>query len=49
MIPILTDRPVFEGDIATYWLDDTGILVSCSKSIRRTDEQPAIAWLTHSR
>jgi hypothetical protein len=36
MIPIPTDRPVFEGDIATYWLDDNGILVSRSKSIRRT-------------
>jgi hypothetical protein len=36
MIPIPTDRPVFEGDIATYWLDDNGILFSRSKSIRRT-------------
>ena len=36
MIPIPTDRPVFDGDIATYWLDDDGILVSRSKSIKRT-------------
>ncbi len=31
------DRPVYEGEIATYWLDD-GILVSLSKSPRRTIE-----------
>lgn len=30
-----TDRQVFEGEIATYWFED-GILVSLSKSIRRT-------------
>jgi len=30
-----TDRPVYEGEIATYWFDD-GILVSLSKSPRRT-------------
>jgi hypothetical protein len=32
---IPTDRPVYEGEIATYWFDD-GILVSLSKSPRRT-------------
>ena len=32
---ISTDRPVYEGEIATYWFDD-GILVSLSKSPRRT-------------
>jgi hypothetical protein len=29
------DRPVYEGEIASYWMDD-GILVSLSKSPRRT-------------
>ena len=34
--PIIpTDRPTFEGEIATYWFDD-GILVSLSKSVLRT-------------
>jgi hypothetical protein len=32
---IPTDRPVYEGEIATYWIDE-GILVSLSKSPRRT-------------
>ena len=32
-----TDRPPFEGEIATYWFDD-GILVSLSKSPQRTVE-----------
>ena len=31
------DRQTFEGEIATYWFED-GILVSLSKSIRRTVE-----------
>jgi hypothetical protein len=35
MIP--TDRPVFEGEIATYWFDE-GMLVSLSKNPRRTVE-----------
>jgi len=35
MITVPTDRPVYEGEIATYWFDD-GILVSLSKSPRRT-------------
>jgi hypothetical protein len=30
-----TGRPVYEGEIATYWFDD-GILVSLSKSPKRT-------------
>jgi hypothetical protein len=30
-----TDRPVWEGEIATYWFED-GILVSLSKSPKRT-------------
>lgn len=30
-----TDKPTFEGEIATYWFDD-GILVALSKSPRRT-------------
>jgi len=32
---IPTDRPVYEGEIATYWFDE-GILISFSKSPRRT-------------
>ena len=36
MIKIPTDRPIFEGEIGTYWLDDDGILVSLSKNPRRT-------------
>jgi hypothetical protein len=32
---IPTDRPVYEGEIATYWFEE-GILVSLSKSPRRT-------------
>jgi hypothetical protein len=35
MIAPPADRPTFEGEIATYWFED-GILVSLSKSIRRT-------------
>jgi hypothetical protein len=31
------DRQIFDGEIATYWLDG-GILVSLSKSTRRTVE-----------
>jgi len=30
-----SDRPTYEGEIATYWMED-GILVSLSKSTRRT-------------
>ncbi|HET7898349.1 MAG TPA: STAS/SEC14 domain-containing protein [Flavisolibacter sp.] len=29
------DKPTFEGEIATYWIED-GMLVSLSKSIKRT-------------
>jgi len=29
-------KEMFEGEIANYWLDDSGILVSVSKSPRRT-------------
>jgi len=36
-IKIPTDRQVWEGEIATYWFDN-GILVSLSKSPRRTVE-----------
>lgn len=36
-ISIPTDRTIWEGEIATYWLDE-GILVSLSKSPRRTVE-----------
>lgn len=32
-----TDKQTFDGEIATYWFDD-GILVSLSKSIKRTVE-----------
>jgi hypothetical protein len=34
-VPIPKDRPVYEGEIATYWMQD-GILISVSKSPRRT-------------
>ena len=30
-----TDRPVYEGEIATYWFED-GVLVSLSKSPMHT-------------
>jgi hypothetical protein len=36
MIKTPTDRQIFEGEIATYWIDDDGILVSLSKNPRRT-------------
>lgn len=38
MVAIPTDRPIFQGDIATYWFEDDGILVSLSKSTPRTVE-----------
>lgn len=40
MPSIPTDRPVTEGEIATYWFED-GILVSLSKSTLRTVEKIA--------
>ncbi len=33
-----TDRQIFEGEIADYWFNDDGILVSVSKSPKRTIE-----------
>jgi len=36
MIKIPTDRQTYEGEIATYWIDDDGILISLSKNPRRT-------------
>ena len=36
MVQIPTDRQIFEGEIATYWIDADGILVSLSKSPMRT-------------
>lgn len=36
-----TDRAVFEGEIATYWFEDDGLLVSLSKPTRRTIERIA--------
>lgn len=38
MIAIPTDRQIFAGEIAIYWVGDDGILVSLSKSVRRTVE-----------
>jgi len=35
-IQIPTDRQTWEGEIATYWFDDNGILISFSKSVMRT-------------
>ncbi len=37
MMTIPTDRPVFEGLIASYWFEQ-GILISLSKPIKRTVE-----------
>jgi len=34
---IPTDRPIFNGEIATYWFED-GVLISLSKSPKRTVE-----------
>lgn len=34
---IPTGRPIFKGEIATYWFDD-GVLISLSKSPKRTVE-----------
>ena len=36
-VTVPTDRPIYEGEIATYWMDN-GILVSLSKSPKRTVE-----------
>lgn len=36
-VTIPKDRPVYEGEIATYWLEG-GILVSLSRSVKRTVE-----------
>jgi hypothetical protein len=36
-----TDRQTWEGDIATYWFEDNGILVSLSKNTLRTVESIA--------
>ena len=33
-----TDRQTWEGEIATYWFEDNGILVSLSKNTLRTVE-----------
>ncbi len=37
-VTIPTDRPIYESEIATYWFDDAGFLVSLSKSVKRTVE-----------
>ena len=37
-IHVPTDRQTWKGEIATYWFDDNGILVSLSKSTLRTVE-----------
>jgi hypothetical protein len=31
-----SDRQIFEGEFATYWFDNNGILISLSKGPRRT-------------
>src|SRR5215831_13794645 len=33
-----TDRQIFKGEIADYWVEDDGILISVSKSPKRTVE-----------
>jgi hypothetical protein len=35
---IPTDRQTWESEIATYWFDDNGILISLSRSVLRTVE-----------
>lgn len=35
-VEIPTDRETFESEIATYWFEDDGILVSLSKNPKRT-------------
>ncbi len=37
-IQLPTDRQKWESEIATYWFDDNGILVSFSKTVLRTVE-----------
>jgi hypothetical protein len=37
-ISIPTDRQTWESEIATYWFEDNGVLVSLSKSVLRTVE-----------
>ena len=56
MIDIPTDRPHFESEIATYWVEDDGILVSLSKDVnvalvkQITDHKraPLLIYLTNS-
>lgn len=36
-VTIPKNRPVYEGEIATYWFED-GILISLSRSVKRTVE-----------
>jgi hypothetical protein len=54
MVQIPTDRQVTEGEIATYWIEDDGILVSLSKSIKRTVENitgnvALVKQITHNK
>ncbi len=35
---IPTDRPIFQSEIATYWFDDAGFLISLSRNVKRTVE-----------
>jgi hypothetical protein len=37
-INLPTDRKIFEGEIAIYWVDNDGILISLSKNPKRTIE-----------
>lgn len=37
-VTIPSDRTIYESEIAHYWFEDSGILVSLSKSVRRTVE-----------
>lgn len=50
---IPTDRPIFKGEIATYWFDN-GVLISLSKSPKRTVENIArnialVKEITHNK
>jgi hypothetical protein len=48
------DRQTWDGEIATYWFDDSGVLVSLSKSVLRTvenisDNVKLVKSITNSR
>lgn len=49
-----TDREIFEGELAAYWFDNDGILVSLSKNPQRTvtnttDNFALVKRITHNK